>query len=95
MLLDFNKPSKSNNSNSNEAPKSSGSKINESSKSGGSKSNETSESSSSKCNETLKKIKTSNLNTSVDTESKSSPKKLLNTDAIGSPTLTEGNSVYF
>lgn len=37
-----------------------------------------------------KKIKTSNFEKSVEPESKSTSHKIITTDAIGSPTLTEG-----
>lgn len=51
--------------------------------------NKSAKSSNSKNNEMPKKIKTSNFDKSVEPESKSTSHKILTTDAIGSPTLTE------
>lgn len=45
-------------------------------------------------NESPKKKKTSNLKTDIETESKKSLQKLLTTDNIGSPTLTEGINIF-
>ncbi|XP_060847212.1 DNA excision repair protein ERCC-5 isoform X2 [Rhopalosiphum padi] len=51
--------------------------------------NKSAKSSNSENNEVPKKIKTSNFEKSVETESKSTSHKILTTDTIGSPTLTE------
>ncbi|XP_026821295.1 DNA repair protein complementing XP-G cells isoform X2 [Rhopalosiphum maidis] len=51
--------------------------------------NKSATSSNSGNNEVPKKIKTSNFEKSVETESKSTSHKILTTDTIGSPTLTE------
>ncbi|KAE9525179.1 hypothetical protein AGLY_014423 [Aphis glycines] len=51
--------------------------------------NKSAKSSNSKNNEMPKKIKTSNFEKSVEPESKNTSHKIITTDAIGSPTLTE------